>query len=94
MQAHKKAPPAAQIRDSRRLPVALVCLLGLLAASAAEAQQGRFDVRSATSGLRDDVYYLTARIDYRLSKKALEALESGEAGRADGERSPVVTLFA
>ena len=41
------------------------------------ANGGRFEVRSATSGLRDDVYYLTARIDYRLSDKALEALESG-----------------
>ncbi|MDJ0926402.1 MAG: DUF4390 domain-containing protein [Gammaproteobacteria bacterium] len=79
MQANKKAPPATQIRGSTRSAMMLIGALCLLAASAAEAQQGRFDVRSATTGLRDGVYYLTARIDYRLSKKALEALESGVA---------------
>lgn len=79
MQANKKAPPTPPIRDSSRSAILLACLLSLLVASVADAQQGRFDVRSATTGLRDGVYYLTARVDYRLSKKALEALESGVA---------------
>jgi hypothetical protein len=49
----------------------------LLAASVAAAQAGRFDIRSAASRLQDGVYFLSARVDYRLSEQALEALESG-----------------
>lgn len=41
------------------------------------AEDGRFDVRSAGTRLQDGVYFLTARVDLRLSERALEALKSG-----------------
>lgn len=37
----------------------------------------RFEIRSAYAELEDAVYFLHARIDYPLSKQALEALQSG-----------------
>ena len=45
----------------------------------ASAKDGSFEIRSATSQLNDGVYYATARIDYRLSNDALEALDNGVA---------------
>jgi hypothetical protein len=36
-----------------------------------------FDIRSAESRLYQDVWYATARIDFRLSEEALTALDSG-----------------
>lgn len=45
----------------------------------ASAQDGSFEIRSASSRLYDGVYFATARIDYRLSDDALEALDSGVA---------------
>ncbi len=45
----------------------------------APAVEGRFEVRSATMDLIDRVYYLDARVQYRLSAEALEALEAGVA---------------
>lgn len=41
------------------------------------ANGGRFEIRSAESRLTDGVYFATARIDYRFSEEALEALENG-----------------
>jgi hypothetical protein len=59
---------------------ALAWLLGsVLVAQSSAAADGRFEVRSATARLVDQVYYVDARIDYRLSDKALEALNSGLA---------------
>jgi len=43
----------------------------------AQAGDGRFEVRSAHSRLESGVYYATARIDYRLSKEVIDALDSG-----------------
>jgi len=63
-------------RPARRLGLLLAACC-LLVANVAAAQSGRFDVRSAGSRLQDGVYFLSARIDYRLSEQALEALESG-----------------
>ncbi len=52
----------------------LICLfLGSLPAAA----DGRFEVRSAGARQVEGVYYIDARVDYRLSDKALEALQSG-----------------
>jgi hypothetical protein len=39
--------------------------------------EGRVKVRSAYAELRDGVYYLNARLDYRLGDEALSALRSG-----------------
>jgi hypothetical protein len=38
---------------------------------------GRFDIRSASAELDGGVYFLDARIDYRLSTEAREALQAG-----------------
>jgi hypothetical protein len=56
------------------------CWLGLALAAVAGAQEedpGLFEVRSASTALSGNVYYLTARLDYRLSSEARAALESG-----------------
>jgi hypothetical protein len=42
-----------------------------------EDDPGFFEVRNAVAELRDGVYYLQARIDYRLSTEAIDALRSG-----------------
>jgi len=47
--------------------------------SSASAKDGSFEIRSASSQLIDGVYFANARIDYRLSNEALEALDSGVA---------------
>lgn len=49
----------------------------ILAAGAAESAEGQFTVRQAYAELIEEVYYLTARVDYALNDAALEALESG-----------------
>ena len=55
----------------------LIALTGVC--STASAKDGSFEVRSASSRLYNGVYFATARIDYRLSNDALEALDSGVA---------------
>jgi len=52
-------------------------LLCLLMASVSASAQGRFEVRSAGARQIEGVYYIDARVDYRLSDKALEALQNG-----------------
>jgi hypothetical protein len=54
-------------------------LAAVLAAGVADAREGRFEVRSASLELIDRVYFLDARVQYRLSTEALEALEAGVA---------------
>lgn len=49
---------------------------GLLAASAAHAEDERFIVRTAYTELIEDTYYLSADIEYALSPEAIEALEN------------------
>lgn len=44
---------------------------------AQEDDPGQFEVRSASIELTDNVYFLNARLDYRLSTDARTALESG-----------------
>ncbi len=67
------------VRCGRARHRALAALLALLAvvASPADAKGKPFEIRSASSRLTDGVWYATARIDYRLSDDALEALENG-----------------
>lgn len=52
-------------------------LLVLSASVQAQDRPGRFEVRSASSSLRDNVHFLEARVEYRLSSEAREALEAG-----------------
>lgn len=42
-----------------------------------DGADARFEVRSASTKLNDGVYYVDARVQYRLSREALEAAESG-----------------
>ncbi len=44
---------------------------------AQDSRKGRIEVRSAYTVLEDGVYYLSARVEYRLSRQALEALNKG-----------------
>lgn len=60
---------------ARRLPLALAALLLLLASWGASADD--FEIRTASLGLEDGAWRLTARIDYRLNEEALEALQNG-----------------
>lgn len=79
------SPPAPFGRDGglarcgRTWRVALAVVLALLAltTSPVEAKDKPFEIRNASSQLTDGVWYATARIDYRLSDDALEALENG-----------------
>ena len=70
--------PSKRLLPGFRYLGRLACCLLLLPLSA-QAQVGRFDVRSADTFLEDGVYYVTARLDYNLSDEALEALRSGVA---------------
>lgn len=65
-------------RFPRRIALGWAFFL-LLNGMLAWAADGRFEVRSAAARLIDGVYFVDARIDYRLSDKALEALENGVA---------------
>jgi hypothetical protein len=53
----------------------LACLTGMPAG--AQDDPGRFEVRSATATLKDGVYYLDGRIEYRLSTDMRAALGAG-----------------
>jgi hypothetical protein len=59
----------------KRLTLALAALLLLLASRGASADE--FEIRTASLGLENGAWRLTARIDYRLNEEALEALENG-----------------
>lgn len=48
-----------------------------LAQDAERDDPGYFEVRSASVDLEQDIYFLTAQIQYRLSSEAREALDSG-----------------
>lgn len=75
--------PSHRPRSTLGLPrwagaLAALCL-GLSGPLSAQQDDvpGRFEVRSASAELVDGVYYLDARIEYRLSSAAREALSSG-----------------
>jgi hypothetical protein len=57
----------------------LVAGLATSIAAAQEDDPGYFEVRSASLELRNDVYFLNAWIEFRLSAEARQALESGLA---------------
>ncbi len=71
----------ARLRDrgSIALPVLLCVTLGWQ--SSARAEEGHFEVISATSRLADGTWLVDARVDLELSDEALEALQSGIALR-------------
>lgn len=56
---------------------ALVVLLGLLCSGLLRAQETGLEIRSASTQLDAGVWYLSARIDYRLNRDTLEALQNG-----------------
>lgn len=56
---------------------ALVVLLGLLCAGQLRAQETGVEIRHASTQLDSGVWYLSARIDYRLNRDTLEALQNG-----------------
>jgi len=62
---------------SPRLRAALVVLLGLLCSGLLRAQETGLEIRNARTTLEAGVWYLAARIDYRLNRDTLEALQNG-----------------
>lgn len=60
-----------------RTLTALAALVGLLSGPVIKAQETGLEIRNARTSLAGDVWYLAARIDYRLNRDALEALQSG-----------------
>jgi hypothetical protein len=67
-------------RSGVRAAMIAGCLIAsIFTCCTASAKDGSFEVRSASSELIDGVYFANARIDYRLSNEALEALDSGVA---------------
>lgn len=65
------------------LAATLVVLLAPLQAVAQDSRKGRIDVRSAYTEFEDGVFFLSARVEYRLSRQALEALNKGVALNAE-----------
>jgi hypothetical protein len=65
------------------LAVTLVVLLAPPQAVAQDSRKGRIDVRSAYTESQDGVFFLSARVEYRLSRQALEALNKGVALNAE-----------
>ncbi len=63
--------------DRSGLRVLLLALLVGMPALALSAEEPGFVVRSAGTVLVDKVYHLDAKIDYRFSAEALEALDNG-----------------
>ena len=57
--------------------VALAGLVGLLCAGALQAQETGLEIRNASTRLDAGVWYLDARIDYRLNRDTLDALQNG-----------------
>jgi len=51
--------------------------MGLLCSAVLHAQEAGVEIRSASTRLDDGVWYLAARIDYRLNRETLEALQNG-----------------
>ena len=56
---------------------ALAVLVGLLCAGALQAQETGLEIRNASTRLEAGVWYLAARIDYRLNRDTLDALQNG-----------------
>jgi len=67
-----------QYQNRHRLPrVALAVLLALSLAGPVRGQEAGIEIRSASTRLEEGVWYLAARIDYRLNRDTLEALQNG-----------------
>ena len=71
--------PAVILKAIRhRLPrVALLGVLGCLWMAGAAAQETGLEIRNASTRLENGVWYLAARIDYRLNRETLDALQNG-----------------
>ncbi len=87
---HSSPTPAVHLRECLRslaFALALLCVAAvngqaLIAepppvATPAADDPGRFEVRSASVNLESGVYLLTARVEFRLSSEARDALQAG-----------------
>lgn len=72
------SPRIAVTRTPRRHRLTALLLL-LLVGTAVHADDGNIEIRSASSELRDGVYYANARIQFQLSDRIEQALASGIA---------------
>lgn len=71
------AAAAAAGRALRGLLACALLAVALPVAAVAQGVEGSFEVRNASSRLADGVWYASARVEYRLSAQAIEALENG-----------------
>jgi len=55
----------------------LVVVAAMLCAGVLHAQQTGLEIRNASTQLKGGVWYLNARIEYRLNRETLDALQSG-----------------
>lgn len=74
---NKTLPPNTFVPLGRGLWLVLALVLAAASLPAQEADPGYFEVRSASVELREDVFFLNAWIEFRLSTDARQALESG-----------------
>jgi hypothetical protein len=77
---HPAAP--AETRDtsnwlSPALLTAVLLVSGICVSSASHAQETDIVFRDVQTRLRDQTWYLSARIDYQLNRQMLEALQNG-----------------
>lgn len=71
------AAVGARLAVRSLLACALLIAAALPVAAPAQGVEGSFEVRNASSRLVDGVWYASARVEYRLSPQAIEALENG-----------------
>ena len=67
-------------KSNKRHPgalAALAAIAGMLCAGILSAQETGLEIRTASTTLDSGVWYLSARIDYRLNRDTLEVLQSG-----------------
>jgi hypothetical protein len=66
-----------RVRGSRLAALLLALFPWATPLADSDSAKGVVEIRSAYTEIRDDVFYVNARIDYRLNQSALDALENG-----------------
>ena len=68
-------------KNNNRHPVILAALVAFAAVAfltaPLQAQETGLEIRNASTRLEDGVWYLSARVEYRLNRETLDALQSG-----------------
>ena len=62
---------------SPALLTAVLLVSGICVSPASHAQETDITIRDVQTGLRDNTWYLSARVDYQLNRQMLDALQNG-----------------